>query len=485
MPDLNPENSNENIENKEWIESLDFIYKTEGPHRVTEIISLLQTRAQEYGVIYYCPGNTPYINTIPLTIQPQYPGNLAIEERITNIIRWNAMAMVVRANRISEGIGGHISTYASQATLLEVAFNHFLKGKGDNHNGDIVYFQGHASPGVYARAFLEGRLSQKDLENFRRELSKDGGLSSYPHPRLMPGFWEFPTVSMGLASLMAIYQARFNRYMEDRGIKETKDQKIWAFLGDGEMDEPESMGAITLASRSRLDNLIFVINCNLQRLDGPVRGNGQIIQELESAFSGAGWNVIKIIWGSDWDPLLEKDDSGSLVHEMNKLLDGQMQKYAVSEGDYIRKDFFGKKPELLELVKNYSDEQIKKLNRGGHDPKKVYAAYKRAVEYKGAPTVILAHTIKGYGLGEAGEGRNITHQQKKLNEEELIDFRNRFSIPVSDKDVSEAPFYKPAEDSDEIKYLLERRTKLGGFVPERKENAKPLKTPAREFFEEF
>ena len=475
----------ENIENKEWVESIDYVFKTEGEERVREIISLLQIRAQEYGIIYYCPGNTPYINTIPAYRQPKYPGNREIERRIKSIIRWNAMAMVVRANKEKAGIGGHISTYASQATLFEVAFNHFLKGKSGNFTGDIVYFQGHASPGIYARAFLEGRITEKELKNFRRELNPDGGLSSYPHPWLMPNFWEFPTVSMGLASILAIYQARFNRYIEDRKIKNTDNQKIWAFLGDGEMDEPESMGAITLASREKLDNLIFVINCNLQRLDGPVRGNGQIIQELESAFSGAGWNVIKVVWGSDWDPLIEKDHDGILVHYLNQLKDGQAQKYAVTDGDYYRKNFFGKHEKLLEMVENYSDEQLQKLRRGGHDPEKVYAAYKSAVEHKGSPTVILAQTIKGYGLGEAGEGRNITHQQKKLNEEELMHFRNRFSIPISDEDVAKAPFYKPPEDSEEIKYLLEQRKKLGGFVPERKAEAKPLKIPQEKLFKEF
>jgi pyruvate dehydrogenase complex dehydrogenase (E1) component len=351
---------------------------------------------------------TPYINTIPANQQPPYPGRREIERRIKSIIRWNAMAMVVRANREESGIGGHISTYASAATLFEVGFNHFFRAKNEQQPGDIIYFQGHASPGIYARAFLEGRLSGFDLENFRRELKSEGGLPSYPHPRLMPDFWQFPTVSMGLSPIMAIYQARFNRYLENRHLKEPSDQNIWVFLGDGEMDEPESLGAISLAGRDRLDNLIFVINCNLQRLDGPVRGNGKIIQELESVFAGAGWNVIKVIWGSDWDPLLEKDRTGILVKRMEETLDGHYQKYVVSSGDYIRKNFFAADPRLLELVKNYSDEQLEKLNRGGHDPVKVYAAYKAAVEHKGSPTVILAQTIKGYGLGEAGEG--LQHQ---------------------------------------------------------------------------
>jgi pyruvate dehydrogenase E1 component len=431
------------------------------------------------------PVTTPYINTIPAENQPPYPGRREIEHRIKSIIRWNAMAMVVRANRDESGIGGHISTYASAATLYEVGFNHFFQAKTDTQDGDIIYFQGHASPGIYARAFLEGRLTGFDLSNFRRELAPDGGLPSYPHPRLMPDFWQFPTVSMGLGPIMAIYQARFTRYLENRGIKKPSDRKIWAFLGDGEMDEPESLGAISLAGREKLDNLIFVINCNLQRLDGPVRGNGKIIHELEAEFRAAGWNAIKVIWGSDWDRLLEKDKDGLLVKRMGEVVDGQFQKYAVSGGDYIRKDFFGTDPKLLELVKNYSDEQIEKLNRGGHDPLKVYTAYKAAVEHTQSPTVILAQTIKGYGLGEAGEGRNITHQQKKLNEQELLAFRSRFGIPVPDYEVQEAPFYKPMPDSEELKYLNACRQKLGGFVPQRIVNAQPIQMPAESIFEEF
>lgn len=410
--------------------------------------------------------NTPYINTIPVANQPPYPGDGKLEWRIRSLIRWNAMAMVVRANRKSEGIGGHISTYASAATLYEVGFNHFFKGK-ETGVGDLIYFQGHASPGIYARAFLEGRLTEVQLENFRRELSPGGGLSSYPHPRLMPDFWEFPTVSMGLSPLMGIYQARFNRYLEDRGLKKKDHSKIWVFLGDGETDEPESLGALTLASRERLDNLIFVVNCNLQRLDGPVRGNGKIIQELESAFHGAGWNVIKLIWGSDWDPLLAKDSDGLLVKRMGEALDGHYQKYSVENGAYTRNDFFGKDPRLLKIVEHLSDDEIRKLRRGGHDPEKVYAAYKAATEHQGQPTVILAKTIKGYGLGEAGEGRNVTHQQKKMNEAELKAFRDRYEIPISDEEVKEAPFYRPKDSSPEMKYLLERRHSLGGFVPKR------------------
>jgi pyruvate dehydrogenase E1 component len=480
---INPE---QNLENREWLESLEALFQTEGPERVKELLRLLEVQAKRNGIKTDYTANTPYINTIHISEQPVFPGNREIERRIKSIIRWNAMAIVVRANRELSGIGGHISTFASSATLYDVGFNHFFKGKDDESGGDIIYYQGHASPGIYARAFLEGRLSENDLMNFRRELSKEHkGLSSYPHPWLMPDFWEFPTVSMGLGPIMAIYQARFNKYLLDRGIKDTSKQKIWAFLGDGETDEPESLGAITLASREKLDNLIFVINCNLQRLDGPVRGNGKIIQELEAAFRGAGWNVIKVIWGNDWDPLLEKDESGLLIQRMQEVVDGQYQKYTVSDGSYIRKDFFGKYPEVEELVKNLSDEQLRKLRRGGHDPEKVYAAYKSATENKGSPTVILAQTIKGYGLGEAGEGRNITHQQKKLNEEELKEFRSRFGIPISDDDVSGVPFYKPSEDSPEIKYLKERRKKLGGFIPQRIVKAESLGTPTESVFDEF
>ena len=480
---INPE---QNLENREWLESLEALFQTEGPERVKELLRLLEAQAKRNGIKTDYTANTPYINTIHISEQPVFPGNREIERRIKSIIRWNAMAIVVRANRELSGIGGHISTFASSATLYDVGFNHFFKGKDDESGGDIIYYQGHASPGIYARAFLEGRLSENDLMSFRRELSKEHkGLSSYPHPWLMPDFWEFPTVSMGLGPIMAIYQARFNKYLLDRGIKDTSKQKIWAFLGDGETDEPESLGAITLASREKLDNLIFVINCNLQRLDGPVRGNGKIIQELEAAFRGAGWNVIKVIWGNDWDPLLEKDESGLLIQRMQEVVDGQYQKYTVSDGSYIRKDFFGKYPEVEELVKNLSDEQLRKLRRGGHDPEKVYAAYKSATENKGSPTVILAQTIKGYGLGEAGEGRNITHQQKKLNEEELKEFRSRFGIPISDDDVSGVPFYKPSEDSPEIKYLKERRKKLGGFIPQRIVKAESLGTPPESVFDEF
>ncbi len=473
------------LERQEWLESFDGVYQSEGRDRAASILEQLEIRARKYGIEMRRPQTTPYINTIAADRQVPYPGRREIERRIKSFIRWNAMAMVVRANKEESGIGGHISSYASAATLWEVGFNHFFRAKNDEQEGDIIYFQGHASPGVYARAFLEGRLSGIDLENFRRELKPEGGLPSYPHPRLLPDFWEFPTVSMGLSPIMSIYQARFNQYLENRGLKKPSDQKIWAFLGDGEMDEPESLGAISLAGRDKLENLIFVVNCNLQRLDGPVRGNGNIIQELETLFAGAGWNVIKVIWGSDWDRLLEKDTDGLLVKRMEEVPDGQYQKYAVSSGDYIRKDFFGSAPQLLDLVKTYSDEQLEKLRRGGHDPVKVYAAYKAAVENKGSPTVILAQTIKGYGLGEAGEGRNVTHQQKKLNEQELLEFRTRFGIPIPDGEVQEAPFYRPDESTEEIKYLHQCRKKLGGYVPKRTVNVEPVKMPSEKLFEEF
>ncbi|MFO7766863.1 MAG: pyruvate dehydrogenase (acetyl-transferring), homodimeric type [Pelovirga sp.] len=462
------------IENQEWRESLDYVLKEQGAERVLELLRQLQVRAQEQGISIPFTANTPYINSIPRSQQAVHPGNQELERRIKSIVRWNAMAMVVRANRESNGIGGHISTFASAATLWEVGFNHFWRGRTDDFIGDMVYFQGHAAPGVYARAFLEGRLNEDDLQNFRRELGPKGGLSSYPHPFLMPDFWEFPTVSMGLTALNAIYQARFNHYLVDRGLRKSSGRKVWAMLGDGEMDEPESLGAITLASREKLDNLIFVVNCNLQRLDGPVRGNGKIVQELEAAFRGAGWNVIKVVWGGDWDPLLEADTSGKLVKRMDEVLDGEMQHYTATNGAHVRKDFFGRYPELLELVEEFSDEKLGALRRGGHDPAKVYAAYKAAVEHRGEPTVILAQTVKGYGLGEAGEGKNITHSQKKLNEDELKEFRTRFNIPISDDQIAEAPFYRPTEDSPEMKYLKQRRAELGGNLPKRFDGSKPM-----------
>ena len=469
------------VETSEWVDSLEYVMNSRGPERVQYLLSVLEARARTDGVDVPIKSNTPYINTIAATDQSAYPGNREIERRIKSIIRWNAMAMVVRANKNFDGLGGHISTYASSATLFEVAFNHFFKGRGESgFDGDLIYFQGHASPGIYARAFLEGRLDESHLENFRRELQEGGGLSSYPHPWLMPNFWEFPTVSMGLAPIMSIYQARFNRYMHDRGIKNTENQRVWAFLGDGETDEPETLGAITLAAREELDNLTWVVNCNLQRLDGPVRGNGKIIQELEAIFRGAGWNVIKVVWGDDWDPLLERDEHGLLVKRMGEVVDGEYQKYVAMPGSYIRENFFGKYPELLDLVKNYSDEKLETLRRGGHDPEKVFTAYKSAVEHKGRPTVILAKTIKGYGLGETGEGRNIAHNKKKANEQELLDFRTRFGIPVSDEEVPNAPFYLPSKDSQEMKYLRERREALGGSVPSRPTAVPKIDVPSFE-----
>ncbi len=475
----------QDVELREWEESLDAVLEEEGSERVNFLLDRLHERARQAGVRVPFTANTYYVNTIPLSEQPPFPGNQEIERRIKSIIRWNALAMVVRANRIEPNIGGHISTYASAATLVEVGFNHFFRARTPEFEGDTIYFQGHASPGIYARAFVEGRLSVQQLENFRRELKPGGGLSSYPHPWLMPDFWEFPTVSMGLSPIMAIYQARFNRYLEDRGLKPKTDAKVWAFIGDGETDEPEALGAITLASRERLDNLIFVINCNLQRLDGPVRGNGKIIQELEAIFRGSGWNVIKVIWGTDWDPIIERDAEGLLRQRMGEMVDGEYQKFVVESGDYIRKHFFGHDPRVLKLVEHISDDQLRKLRLGGHDPRKVYAAYKAAVEHTGSPTVILARTIKGYGLGEAGEGKNITHQQKKLNEDELRGFRERFNIPISDKDFAETTFYRPPDDSPEIRYLQERRRALGGYIPKRSVRAKPIEAKFGDLFEEF
>ncbi len=470
---------------QEWLESLDSVLQSSGPDVASYILERLRAHAKVVGIEIPFTAKTPYVNTIPHSLQPAFPGDQQLERRIKSLVRWNAIAMVVRANREEHNIGGHISTYASAATLYEVGFNHFFRARTPEFEGDTVYFQGHAAPGIYARAFLEGRLSAAKLENFRRELKPGGGLSSYPHPWLMPDFWEFPTVSMGLSPLMAIYQARYNRYLEDRGIKPVTDAKVWAFLGDGETDEPESLGAITLAAREKLDNLIFVINCNLQRLDGPVRGNGQIIQELESAFRGAGWNVIKVLWGTEWDSILDRDTEGLLVKRMGELVDGEYQKLVVSSGAYVREHFFGSDPRLLHLVEPLSDEELRRLRLGGHDPRKVYAAYKSAVEHKGAPTVILARTIKGYGLGEAGEGKNVTHQQKKLNEEELREFRSRFDIPLTDEQCAEVPFYRPAENSEEAQYLRARREELGGYVPQRSVRAKPLVADHDELFNEF
>jgi len=472
-------------ETREWLDSLTAVLQQRGPERASYLLSQLKHTAARNGVEIPFTANTPHINTIPLDRQPPFPGSREIERRIKSLIRWNAMAMVVRANKHEPGIGGHISTYASAATLCEIGFNHFFRGPEAPGGADLVYFQGHATPGIYARAFLEGRLSATQLENFRRELAPGGGLSSYPHPWLMPRFWQFPTVSMGLGPIMAIYQARFNRYLHNRGLKDTSGQHVWCFVGDGETDEPESLGALTLAAREKLDNLIFVINCNLQRLDGPVRGNGNIIQELEAAFRGAGWNVIKVIWSSSWDPLLAQDKDGILVQRMGEVVDGEYQKLSIESGAYIRQHFFGKYPALLNMVEHLSDDQLRKLGRGGHDPEKVYAAYRAAVEHSGSPTVILAKTVKGYGLGEAGEGRNITHQAKKLNEEELIEFRSRFGIPISDDEVAECPFYKPAEDTKEVAYMRQQRRALGGWLPARQVTCLPLAAPPADLFRPF
>lgn len=461
----------------EWFDSLDDLLHRYGREKVQQMLTLLQERAYQRGVHLPFTANTPYINTIPVADQPTFPGDRDIERRIKSIIRWNAMAMVVRANRDYAGVGGHISTFASCATLYEVGFNHFFHARTDDHTGDLVYFQGHSSPGVYSRAFVEGRLTKDHLLHFRREIPRGVGLSSYPHPWLMPDFWQFPTVSMGLGPITAIYQARFLRYLENRKLLDTSKSHVWAYLGDGEIDEPESLGALTLASRENLDNLIFTVNCNLQRLDGPVRGNGKIIQELEAAFRGAGWNVIKVIWGGLWEQLLSADDTGALVRRMGEVVDGQYQKYSVESGAYIREHFFNS-PELKKLVAHLSDTQLEKLNRGGHDPEKVYAAYKAAVEHRGSPTVILAKTIKGYGLGEAGEGRNVAHNVKKANEQELMEFRNRFGIPVSDDHVEDIEFYVPPEDSQEAQYLHQRREALGGFLPARKPTDEALTIPS-------
>ena len=471
-------------ETQEWLESIDDALEEHGYDRTRFLLEELIGYAQTKGARLPFNTNTPFINTIQPKDEPEYPGDQDIERRIKSIIRWNAMAMVVRANTNTPGIGGHISTYASSANLYEVAFNHFFKGPDHPSGGDLVFFQGHGSPGQYSRAYLEGRLTEENLESFRRELTP-GGLSSYPHPYLMPDFWQFATVSMGLGPIMAIYQARFLSYITDRGIYKKSDRKVWAFLGDGEMDEPESKGALTLASKEELDNLIFVVNCNLQRLDGPVRGNTKVIQELEGAFRGAGWNVIKVVWGSDWDELIEKDSSGKLLQRMDEVIDGDLLKYVVEGGAYFREHFFGKYPETLELVSHMSDDELIKLKLGGHDPVKMYAAYKEATEHKGRPTVILARTIKGYGLGSAGEGRNITHNQKKLNEDELLYFRDRFSVELSDKEAVKAPFFKPKANSKEIKYLKQRREELGGYLPSRVVKNKKMNPPDIKIFQEL
>jgi pyruvate dehydrogenase E1 component len=475
-PDSDPQ------ETEEWLDALDSVFEHEGIERAHYLVGRLIRRARRKGAHLPYSANTAYVNTIPESNEARSPGDAAIERRIRSIIRWNAMAMVVQANRIDPSLGGHISSFASAATLYDVGFNHFFRAPTADFGGDLIYFQGHSAPGIYARAFLEGRITEEQLNHFRREVD-GGGLSSYPHPRLMPEFWNFPTVSMGLGPLMAIYQARFLKYLEDREILPRQSRKVWAFVGDGETDEPESLGSISLAGREKLDNLIFVVNCNLQRLDGPVRGNGKIIQELEANFRGAGWNVIKVIWGSYWDPLLAKDRDGLLRKRMEEVCDGEYQAYKSRGGAYTREHFFGRYPELREMVANLSDDDIWRLNRGGHDPHKMYAAYATAVAHEGQPTVILAKTVKGYGMGEAGEGMNITHQQHEMGEEALKAFRDRFNIPVSDDEIAEAPFYLPPEGSPEIEYLHERRRALGGYLPVRRTDAEPLEIPSLEIFE--
>jgi pyruvate dehydrogenase E1 component len=472
-----------------WLTSLRFLIRQMvdeyGADRASLVWHRLLEELRKDGLELPAPATTPYVNTIGLDQQPEFPGDWRTEQRIKSLIRWNAMAMVVNANRLHSGLGGHISTFASCATLYEIGFNHFWRGGDGAEPADMVFFQGHATPGNYARAFLEGRLEEGDLHRFRQELGEEGGLSSYPHPYLMPDFWQFPTVSMGLGPIVSIYQARFNRYLRARGFVGEPEPKVWCFVGDGESDEPETLGALTLAGREQLDNLVWVVNCNLQRLDGPVRGNGKIIQELEALFRGAGWNVIKVIWGSNWDELLARDTKGLLVKRMEEAVDGDFQKYSVEPGSYTRKHFFGTDPELLRLVDHLTDDQIRKLLRGGHDSRKVYAAYAAAVRHRGQPTVILAKTVKGYGLGEAGEGRNISHQQKKLNEKELREFRRRFNIPIADEDIANTPFYRPPPGSPELKYLLQRRKALGGFLPRRQVKAEALKVPSLSSFAEF
>ena len=468
-------------ETSEWLESIDSVLKREGPERAHFLLNRVIDFARRSGAYLPYSPNTAYVNTISAGQQPEYPGDRSIEKRIEAYIRWNAMAMVVQANRESSEYGGHISSYASSATLYEVGFNHFWRAPTETHGGDLVFMQGHSAPGIYSRAYLEGRMDEERLNRFRKEVG-GGGLSSYPHPWLMPDFWQFPTVSMGLGPMMAIYQARFMRYMEHRELISPSDRKVWCFLGDGEMDEPESMGAITMPVREGLDNLIFVINCNLQRLDGPVRGNGKIIQELEAAFGGAGWNVVKVIWGSRWDPLLAKDHTGRLRRVMEECVDGEYQNFKANGGGYVREHFFGRYPETAAMVANMSDDDIWRLNRGGHDSRKVYAAYQNAVSQNGRPTVILAKTVKGFGMGSAGEGQNIAHQQKKLDVEALKVFRDRFNIPVADKDIDKVPYCLPPKDSPELEYLQERRRSLGGYLPARRAKSTSLPAPPLEAF---
>jgi pyruvate dehydrogenase E1 component len=469
------------VETQEWLESIDSVMRAQGPERAHFLLEKLVDFTRRSGAYLPFKPNTAYLNTISRAQEPEYPGDRSLERRNEAYIRWNALAMVLQANRKNSEYGGHIASYASAATLYEVGFNHFWRARSAAHPGDMIFVQGHSAPGIYARAYLEGRLDETQLQRFRQEV-KGGGLSSYPHPWLMPDFWQFPTVSMGLGPMTAIFQARFVRYLEHRGLVEASDRKVWAFLGDGEMDEPESMGALTMPVREKLDNLVFVINCNLQRLDGPVRGNGKIIQELEAAFLGAGWNVIKVLWGSRWDPLLEKDQKGLLKRVMEECVDGEYQNFKSKGGAYTRENFFGKYPELKEMVANMSDDEIWRLNRGGHDPQKVYAAYAAAMAHKGAPTVILAKTVKGFGMGAAGEGLNVAHQQKKLGLEDLKQVRDRFNIQISDEEIAGVSFRKPAQESEELTYLQDRRKSLGGYLPARNMAAEPLVIPPLESF---
>src|SRR4051812_6274247 len=471
-PDVDP------LETAEWVEALEAVIRNDGPERARQLLEEVFADARLRGLHPAGDLSTPYVNTIPAEAEVPVPGDPELEHRVRSLVRWNAIATVLQANKESSELGGHIASFQSAATLYEIGFNHFWRAPSDQHGGDLVFIQGHSSPGIYARAFLEGRLSEEEMQRFRTETDPTRpGLSSYPHPWLMPGFWQFPTVSMGLGPLMAIYQARFMKYLTGRGISDTAGRKVWAFMGDGEMDEPESMGAISLAGREHLDNLIFVINCNLQRLDGPVRGNGKIIQELETNFRGAGWNVIKVIWGDRWDPLLAADHSGALVRRMEEALDGDYQAYKRRDGAFVREHFFGTSPELRAMVRDLSDAEVWALNRGGHDARKVYAAYAAASAHRGQPTVILAKTVKGYGMGEAGEGQNITHQQKKMNEQALFAFRDRFSLDLSDDEVRNIAFHKPPEDSPELTYLRDRREALGGSLPARHASAEPLPVP--------
>ncbi len=475
-PDIDPQ------ETQEWMDALESVLANDGEKRAHFLLEKMIDKARRSGTYIPHSANTAYVNTIPYNQEEHTPGDPELEWKIRSLIRWNAMAMVVQANRQSSELGGHIATFASIATLYDVGFNHFFHAKSANHGGDVIYFQGHSAPGIYARAFLEGRLTEEQMLNFRQEVNGNG-LSSYPHPWLMPDFWQFPTVSMGLGPIMAIYQARFMKYLHDRGIANTENRKIWVFTGDGEMDEPEALGAIALAAREKLDNLIFVVNCNLQRLDGPVRGNSSIIQELEGDFRGSGWNVIKVIWGSYWDSLLARDKKGLLRKRMEEAVDGEYQNYKAKGGAYTREHFFGKYPELKEMVANMTDNDIWRLNRGGHDPHKIYAAYAAAVKHKDQPTVIIAKTVKGYGMGASGEGQNITHQQKKMGQNDIRSFRDRFNLPISDEQLTEVPFYKPADDSPEMKYLHERRQSLGGYLPSRNKIATPIEVPELNAFD--